>query len=546
MTDFIGRDAIPYARFSSNQQQHGMSLERQSNAFDSFVKKSKANPRYDLAMDDKGKSAYKGQHILENGALGNFIYKLEGGDLKLPTSPKPLLVVEEVDRLTRLEPDDGQELLLRLMRYVDICVVDPSGSSYQLFARKGQGSDIGSIILLTIKIYSAHDHSKKLSKRVGIAHAKSLSEAVVSGKALRYGTYPFWLRKNGDKYELVLKWVEILNEVYVMLSDGIAPADIANTLNEKGYKVPRTQRDHKKEVLEHETNRWNTNRVRVLYSSRTPIGKMKPVNHQTEIDLYPPAISEDLYFKAIAVVNRRKRGSGNKIGRVKSLFAGFTYCYACRKRMHTDTRLRNGISDVRMRCSSRASATLIDRDCDCGYISMDFEERLLILLIDKVALSDLLVAPVDNQVSILSSKISICEQEISEFNKLLKTSIAPALYQGLAVHQDKLKELEAKLVLITPINNNVITENYEEIAELAQASLDPKNETERARMNVLINSIVNRVELYKKVKQSSIIIVNFKSGIRRMYTQSRNVPDWNIIELEPALEQQHQIEHSVT
>ncbi|QFU23155.1 recombinase family protein [Shewanella eurypsychrophilus] len=539
MTDFTGRDAIPYARFSSAIQQNGMSLERQGNAFGNFIAKTGANPRRDLRMDDRGKSAFKGQHVLENGALGNFLYQLDNGDLSLSTAPLPLLVVEEVDRLTRLEPDDGQELLLRLMRYVDICVVDPSGSSYQLFSRKGQGSDIGSTIQLILKIYGAHEHSEKLSKRIGEAHAKSLSEAVIDGKPLRYGTYPFWLRKNGDKYELVDMWVRLLNEVYVMLGNGVAPADIANILNEKGYAVPRTKRGHNNEVLEHQNNRWNTNRVRVLYKDRKPIGKMKPVNHKTEIDLYPPAISEDLFYKAMAIVSRRKRGSGNKIGRVKSLFAGFTYCYACGKRMHTDTRIRNEVSDVRMRCSSRGSSTLKDRACDCGYISMDFEERLLILLIDKVVLSDLLVTPTDNQESILRSKISICEQEISEFNKLLETSTAPALFRGLAAQEDEQKDLKEKLLSLAPANNNLITDNYKEIANLAHASLDPKNETERARMNVLINSIIDRVELYKKVNQASVIIVNFKSGIRRMYTQSKNVPDWEIIQLEPKLEQQH-------
>jgi DNA invertase Pin-like site-specific DNA recombinase len=68
--------AIGYARWSSLEQGHGSSLERQSAAIHSFCK----SKGWDLIeqISDEGVSAYSGANI-NNGNLSNLVGRIERG-----------------------------------------------------------------------------------------------------------------------------------------------------------------------------------------------------------------------------------------------------------------------------------------------------------------------------------------------------------------------------------------------------------------------------------------------------------------------------------
>lgn len=535
--EFTGRDAIPYARFSSDQQSDGSSLERQGDVFESFIVATGVNPRRDLAMDDKGKSAFTGKNVLENGALGNFIYKLEQGELVLHKAPLPLLVVEEVDRLTRLEPDDGEELLLRLMRYVDVCVVEPNGTSYQVFSRKGNGSDIGSKILLILKVYGAHDYSKKLSKRIGDASKRSLTNAVTNKTPYMSGSYPFWLSRTKEQYTVVQKWVDIVIDALELVASGLTPKYVAAKLNEKGYPTPSKKRIDG--VICESTELWSRSRVVNLYKDNRVMGYMTSSNLDKPLLLYPPIVSETLFNQVLSVTGTRTVTKRQRTRKITSIFDGLSYCFECGSKMYTDIRKKNGVMhEIRIRCASKNRLSASDNPCsNSNMTGKMYEPALLELISDKLSIEDFRIERDDTQENVIRSRINVLETNLSEFDALLETdgtNIEWLKAKGFV--SKKLNEQIDKLKSLNVVE--VREQDFEEVERLKHESLIYDNTESRQRMNALLGSLVSRIELFKSGRESNMILIQLKNGARRMYLSNQHTDGWHLSNLDHSLERQ--------
>ncbi|NLS11721.1 hypothetical protein HGP28_02310 [Vibrio sp. SM6] len=484
-------------------------------------------------MDDQGKSGYKGEHILEDSALGGFLKQLVDGSLVLSKNPKPLLVVEQIDRLTRLKPSKGKKLISLLLEYVDICVVEPSGTSYQLYADDGDDESLGSDIMLIVVIYSAYKYSANLSKRIKSAQKRSLADSVTKRVATRFGRLPFWLVRDGEYYAVVDKWGDIVKRAFDLLSKGLTSNQIADIFNDEGLEVPSSKRenDGKGVVIPDPKSVWTIARISRFFRDKRAIGEVKLKHHDAPIDLYPRIVSDATFYKVLELASGRRRNVVGKLTTVKGLLASYSYCFSCGARMHVDKRTRpSGYVDVRLRCSSVAQKTLKTRDCDCTYASREFERVFLEMVVDRLSESDVVKESRDDERETLKSKLATCENEIKEFEALLKTSNAPSLFRGLAVQEDLKKDLERQLGLLAKSQPVALKENYRRIVELANEALDPLN----IEVHTMLRSIIERVEIYKSGDKNSVLLVELKSGIRR---QAVKVKDkWTFIELEPLKE----------
>ena len=63
-------------------------------------------------MFDKAKSAFKGEH-LRTGFLGKFVKRVRDGKI----APGSVLVIEDIDRLSRQEPLAHLELFIELVKH---------------------------------------------------------------------------------------------------------------------------------------------------------------------------------------------------------------------------------------------------------------------------------------------------------------------------------------------------------------------------------------------------------------------------------------------
>src|SRR4029078_2662012 len=105
-------------------------------------------------------SAFRDEHI-RKGPLSKFIALIEAG--QLPKNRQIILLVEEIDRLTRQVHDQAYDLCLRLMRLgVWICTM-MDGEIYSVALHN---SSLEKRLKLQFKLDNAREHSAKVSKRL--------------------------------------------------------------------------------------------------------------------------------------------------------------------------------------------------------------------------------------------------------------------------------------------------------------------------------------------------------------------------------------------
>ena len=103
-------NAYSYVRFSSQLQKLSDSKRRQISRTKKWCKEKKYN--YCEAGEDLGVSGSTGKNLDDTKALGAFIKSVEENKIKTPC----ILVVESLDRLTRLEVDKAHDLCKKLIR----------------------------------------------------------------------------------------------------------------------------------------------------------------------------------------------------------------------------------------------------------------------------------------------------------------------------------------------------------------------------------------------------------------------------------------------
>jgi len=216
--------AYSYERVSSGlQADKGRGMERQADAAERWCHANGHTLNSDLRLSDAGLSAYKGDHIAK-GALGRFLDMAQSGDL----GAEPILLVEAIDRLSRLEAIDGlQDVLLALVRAGVTIVSLEDGQEYSRTTLREDGSKL---IILVVKCQAAHEYSQRLSRRVTAAWDQARDDL---GKGiLRRAKFhqPPWCRMDGDEMVLIPEAVEVVKTVFDYSQYEGAGA-VANRLN---------------------------------------------------------------------------------------------------------------------------------------------------------------------------------------------------------------------------------------------------------------------------------------------------------------------------
>lgn len=225
MKTLKSRQAILYRRFSTGSQSKGDSLKRQSESYQTALAITGATDS-GLSYTDEGKSGYKGDHNKEGGKLYQLIIDLEQRNLNL--TEKPVIFVEKVDRLGRMEIDPMQDLFRRLLAVADIHISD----DYKTHTQSNR-TDIGSYIMLAIQNHQAWEESDKKSKRVRAAKKSALEDTIKSGKLLGGRLYPNWLTTNSDKtqYIVIPERAKSINLIFELYISGLSIRAIAVYLN---------------------------------------------------------------------------------------------------------------------------------------------------------------------------------------------------------------------------------------------------------------------------------------------------------------------------
>jgi DNA invertase Pin-like site-specific DNA recombinase len=313
------RRAISYARFSHQSQADGHSLARQLEAAENYCR------RNNLTLDertykDEGVSGFDGSNA-RGGDLAEFIDLAKSG--KVPAGS--VLVVENIDRLSRLPPDEATNLIMGIVKAgVEVATLSPE----QRYTRDNIHT-VGVWVPLQVAICLAREESVKKSSRLKDAWQRKRA-ALAQGAAVKLTKKgPFWLKLSEDRATWIVleSEAELMRRMFRWSADGLGVAKICERLHA--------------ERPEGITGRgWQPQNVNKLLRSRAALGELQPRTGTCAkkggipdtrkpagaavAGYFPAIINEADYFRAQAALDGRRRGGGRVSG-TPNLFNGFLH-----------------------------------------------------------------------------------------------------------------------------------------------------------------------------------------------------------------------------
>jgi len=314
--DIAGMKAYSYIRWSSDPQTKGDSLARQIERTRAVCASLGLNLDETL-IADRGVSGYTGKN-LHKGALGKFIEAVESGRVKTPF----VLVVEGLDRVTRMRVRDARKLFERLLELdVKIC----TAHNEAVYDESSLDNPVEMLISL-MELSAGHAYSQELGRKLAAAWTR---KKIAAGKGtLLTRRVPGWLTYNEKtrKIEKIDERVKIVQQIFKDFLGGKGTRLITLDLNRRGIKPF----GHGKGWADTTVRRFlQTTSVIGQYQPRKYISSVKSIAEGTAVDDYYPAIVSKVDFYAVQERIKERRTPTGPRNNCVNLFSGLVKCAHC-------------------------------------------------------------------------------------------------------------------------------------------------------------------------------------------------------------------------
>ena len=299
---------ISYLRFSTPEQLKGDSHRRQTDLAAEYCQ------RHGLTLTDRlsdlGVSAFRGMNL--KSGLADFLDHVRRGDIPKGST----LLVEELDRLSRQNPEDAIGLFLDIVRSGVKIVTLNTGDCFE----KGK-IDMGKLMIATVKFCTANDESVKKSFRLGAAWEQKRRR--IKDRPLTK-ILPYWLRLENGKIVVNEAKAAIVRRIFKMAIAGSGLNAITKTLNAETQGIGKAKFFHRSYISKilHAKAVFGEFQPHKLthdgLKRRTPVGD--PIS-----DYFPVVVSETDFYAAQKAMSSRKNASGPQTDFV-NLLAGLLYC----------------------------------------------------------------------------------------------------------------------------------------------------------------------------------------------------------------------------
>ena len=312
--------AYSYIRFSTTEQQKGDSLRRQTEKSAVYAAEHGLTLDNSLHLHDLGLSAYDRSNVVR-GALGGFLKAVD--DRRI--TPGSYLLVESLDRLSRLEVADALEVFLSIIRRDITIVTLIDGKVYNRETLRNNYTDL--IVSITI-MARAHEESSTKSDRIKEAWITKRSK--ISEKKLT-AQCPKWMRLNDSRtaFEFIPERVEVVRMILEWAKAGMGQAQIAKHLNARS--IPQ---------FSNSGNGWHNSYIQKILTSTALFGEFQPgiyenkktIPHGDPVpDYYPALITKEEFFLLQSLRSERAIGGAKakKGTTVPNLLSGVAKCGYC-------------------------------------------------------------------------------------------------------------------------------------------------------------------------------------------------------------------------
>ena len=331
-TTVVIKFAVSYVRVSSAKQttDDKSGLRRQERDYVRWLQKHPEYTNLDgLEIKDLGVS---GRKNVKQGALGLFIKKAEKGEIPHNTC----LVVENMSRLTRLQPYDGIKLLMRIWDLGHTIAFTQGSWGGVVYT----GREPGILGRVSSALEAASFEWEDKQARINEYHTdvyKRLKEGdlshFVSRKGNRGRMYPFWLDfcKKTNKFILIEEKVKLVQRIFDM-GETMGAKKIYFLLKEEGIK----------NITNGNAKELTIQSIRGILKNRAVLGELTKKG-TTFFDTLPPIITPEQFKAVQSATESRKTFSENPVANNKliNLFQGVLFCGACGGRIDVVNKKRD-------------------------------------------------------------------------------------------------------------------------------------------------------------------------------------------------------------
>jgi DNA invertase Pin-like site-specific DNA recombinase len=403
-----------YQRFSRPEQAKGDSFRRQqATSFDlakQIAKERRMPFDESLSAGDRGLSAFTGAHR-KKGVLGTFLAAIQAGEVP----PGSILVVEDIDRLSRLEPIDAIDMIIIGIIGKGISIV-ASNQEYDQKSLRG-----GLIHVLIGKLMGAHEDSEKKSKRLSAAWAQKRVLARETGKPLTR-LKPAWLELVDGKYKIIPEAAKVIRTLFQLKLKGHGVRSIESQLNTAGVW-------HAPASAKRKTSGWRHSYINKVLRERSVLGEYQPhrkvkgkrIKDGEPIEGYFPAIVKPEVFHAVQQQLAKNKGTGGANGKICNLFTNLVKCGYCGGPMHFLNKGTAGVDWRYLTCDNGRRAI------SCERRNMRYTEVETLLLDNCPKLKPEQVLPKANDraelVEELSLRVEGLSARLSDFERKIENLV---------------------------------------------------------------------------------------------------------------------------
>lgn len=490
------RKCFLYSRVSSKKQKDGDGLARQKNLLENFLLQNAE--RLNLSTDgyeficDLGRSAWKGQQMDENAALGAFFKRVELGELN-----GCALLCESLDRFSRENPFTCIGYLARLSEH-NVDLIDVTKNL--VISR----SDPTSLTMATIYAQRAYEESTLKSQRIKSAWTARRVNAKENGTYMISNT-PFWISVDEQQMKYVFnKNVEIVQEVYRLYLDGYGSYTIARKMNDAGKVI--------------KGKRWSTPKICALL--RNPRCKGDFISSSLERDyhmntseiveevitgLYPSVVTASEFALVEA-----KLATHNKRGRVRddrkmTVLNGLLKCSGCGEAFTLRT-------VGKYRYVGCLKSIEKDKSCTSRAIRYELIEKAVIEHAKNLDFK-IIYEGNHSKADVIRERIADLTLHIEQFN----TGIANLKVKGKKPSFDMLNEVQESEDELNLLNDKLA--ECLSILELEEFKVDDriydiKNVAMRGRIELALSRLLNKIKVYSLMGVDFFIIdISYYSGV---------------------------------
>jgi DNA invertase Pin-like site-specific DNA recombinase len=359
--------AYSYSRYSSDAQTKGNSIERQQTSARKWCAKNEI-ALSDQVYADEAVSGFHGDNV-RSGALGEFIRDVETGVIERGS----YLILENLDRLTRIDPWDAVALLRGILELgISVVTLKPE----MIFDPEKR--DSMQLMQAVMFLDNAHKESERKSGLGKDEWAKRFERARSPAKHHIGRRVSNWLTLGDDgQYRLNERAVTV-KRIFELCLQGLGSTAVSQVLNAEGH------------TTFNKGERWGTTAVLSILQNRAAIGELALKDGGEPVSGYFPAVVDTATFEAAhAKITARKTGSIPKQSADFNVWGKLVFCGACGSAMHIIQRTKfkylmcankrygqcDGARNVRLDESEDVFLCML-RELDALHFAMPDPERL--------------------------------------------------------------------------------------------------------------------------------------------------------------------------